>query len=269
MNRVVVIIPIYKSILTENERTSLIRCFKVLGGYKIGFISPSFLELSEYTQLSRSYNVDFFVQIFDEKYFRSIDSYNKLMLSQQFYNRFTEFEYMLIYQLDAYVFKDDLKKWCNKGYDFIGAPLIGKFGNTQFSTEMRVGNGGFSLRKVETYIQFFVSKKNVFTPKQIARLIKIRDKPYTRIFVWLLMIMGWRNKPLSCSKYWRHNEDDFWSGFLDNSNYALRKPNPFEALRFAFERFPKECYKITNTLPFGCHAWEKYQYEDFWKKVIK
>lgn len=44
---------------------------------------------------------------------------------------------------------------------------------------------------------------------------------------------------------------------------------PKEALEFAFERFPSEMYKITGKLPFGCHAWEKYEYESFWKKFIK
>ena len=31
---------------------------------------------------------------------------------------------MLIYQLDAYVFKDELLNWANKGYDYIGAPWL-------------------------------------------------------------------------------------------------------------------------------------------------
>ena len=36
-----------------------------------------------------------------------------------------------------------------------------------------------------------------------------------------------------------------------------------------FERFPKELYEITKQIPFGCHAWKKYQFEEFWKQYIE
>lgn len=55
---------------------------------------------------------------------------------------------------------------------------------------------------------------------------------------------------------------------MDDSNYALSKPSPREALFFALERFPKELYAIIQRLPFGCHAWRKYEYESFWREVI-
>ena len=89
------------------------------------------------------------------------------------------------------------------------------------------------------------------------------------MLVWLLVLLGWRNKPVSFAAHWKYNEDDFWSGVLDNSNYAMSKPNPSEALRFSFERFPKELFALNgDSLPFGCHAWKKYQYEEFWKEYI-
>jgi hypothetical protein len=41
-----------------------------------------------------------------------------------------------------------------------------------------------------------------------------------------------------------------------------------EGLRFAFEVAPKECFELNNlTLPFGCHAWPKYD-RDFWKPYL-
>lgn len=265
---ILVVIPVFKPQMTLNEEISLRQCCQVFSNYTFTLVVPDDLDVGEYVVEFRSFEINYKVQRFHNNYFKNISGYNRLLLSVEFYQRFQSYKYILIYQLDAYVFSDELIYWCKKDYDFIGAPLIGKFEDTEFSTKMRVGNGGFSLRKVETYIHFFESKKKVFTHKQIASLINIWKKPYTRIFVWLLMILGWRNKPLSCAKYWKYNEDDFWSGFLDNSNYALRKPTPPEALRFAFERFPKECFQQTGTLPFGCHAWEKYNYNSFWKKYI-
>jgi hypothetical protein len=41
------------------------------------------------------------------------------MKSKQFYERFVAYDYMLIYQLDAYVFKDELDDWSAKGYDLL------------------------------------------------------------------------------------------------------------------------------------------------------
>lgn len=269
MSLVAVIIPIYKSLPSEYELISLRQCCRVLKNYTIVLIAPESLNTQIYDIEFRKQSVNCIIERFANVYFESITGYNRLMLSNFFYNRFINYNYILIYQLDAYVFRDELTEWCNKKYDYIGAPLIEKFEGSQFSEKMRVGNGGFSLRKVKTYIQFFESKKNVFTPKQIAKQIAIQKKPHTRIFVWMFMVMGWRNKPLSCAKNWKYNEDDFWSGFLEKSNYTFNKPSPQEALNFAFERFPKECYHLTGRLSFGCHAWEKYEYDNFWKNFIK
>lgn len=45
------------------------------------------------------------------------------MLSAEFYDRFAAYEYVLIYQLDAFVFADRLAEFCQMGYDYIGAPV--------------------------------------------------------------------------------------------------------------------------------------------------
>jgi len=265
----VIVIPVYRESINEFEFISINQTLSILGSHPVVIVAPDSLDISIYSDLINKYKVRSRFERFKDSYFTGIEGYNRLLLSPEFYLRFSKYKYMLICQPDVYVFRDELAFWCEKEYDFIGAPLIGNHEDKEFSIKMRVGNGGFSLRKVETYIHFFESNKNVFTPKQVFSLINILKKPYTRIFVWFLMIFGWRNKPLSCAQYWKYNEDDFWSGYLDKSNYKLRKPTPSEALKFAFERFPKECYKITEKLPFGCHAWGKYEYEDFWEKHIK
>ena len=91
------------------------------------------------------------------------------MLSSEFYRRFSKFEYILIYQLDAFVFKDQLNYWCKKGYDYIGAPWFEGFHLTKTGVNIiGVGNGGFSLRRVKTHIDltgrfgfFKIYKKNI------------------------------------------------------------------------------------------------------------
>lgn len=266
---IAVVIPIYKN-PDEWEMISLRRCCEVLGDYHAILVAPESFDIENYTSLWDSFGLKLYEERFDDRYFANIAGYNQLLLSKEFYARFQTYEYILIYQPDAYVFRDELKDWCNKGYDYIGAPLIGKFEEKEYyvGMPMRVGNGGFSLRKVQAFLNYFDGKKHVFTSQQIVSRISFWKKPYTRIFVWLLMMLGWKNKPLSVAANWNYNEDDFWSGVLDDSNYALSKPSPREALFFALERFPKELYAIIQRLPLGCHAWRKYEYESFWSEVI-
>lgn len=269
MNELVkIVIPVFKANLTVNELNSLRQCCKILSNYPFALVAPENLEIAVYENEFLSFGNKYEIQRFPNIFFQNIAEYNRLMLSRIFYERFQLYEYILVYQLDAYVFRDELANWCLREYDFIGAPLIGKYEDKSFSTEMRVGNGGFSLRNVKTYIRYFDSKKNVFSARQIAEIIGLKNKLYTRWLVWILMMCGWRNKPKSVAVRWKYNEDDFWSGLLDKSQFCLKKPTPGEALEFAFERFPKECYQITGKLPFGCHAWEKYEYEIFWKHYI-
>jgi hypothetical protein len=82
------------------------------------------------------------------------------------------------------------------------------------------------------------------------------------------MLLGYRNKLSYFANNWKYNEDDFWSKFLMKTTFSLSKPNPDKALEFAFERFPSNLFEITGKLPFGCHAWEKYEYTEFWKQYI-
>ena len=268
MKEVCIVIPVYKDKLSGAEEASFRRTLSVLSEYDTLIVCPEGLDTTAYTSIAGEKSLYF--KTFAPSYFSGTEGYNRLLLSKEFYQPFSDYRYILICQLDAYVFRDELLEWCSKGYDFIGAPLVGHYTDTAFSPAMRVGNGGFSLRKVETALHFFASRRNVFNAGQICRRIDIWKKPWTRIFVWGLMMLGWHNKPQIVADRWRHNEDDFWSGLLSDSNYALRLPSPSEAMRFSFERFPKELYEMTgHALPFGCHAWEKYQFEEFWKGKIK
>ena len=269
MELVTIVVPVYLSDISKDEELSFRQTLTVLEKYPITIVCPYNLDISAFETIANEFKIDLRLEMFDKIFFQGIKGYNRLLLSQEFYQRFSNYEYMLICQLDAYVFRDELKEWCNQGYDYIGAPLVGHFSDTVFSHSMRVGNGGFSLRKVSTYISFFMSRKKVFSSKQIVRYIALWKKPYTRIWLWLFMMLGWRNIPSDVAQRWNYNEDDFWSGLLDNSRFALKKPSPRVALQFSFERFPSELFEMNNKqLPFGCHAWMKYQYHEFWERLI-
>jgi hypothetical protein len=66
------------------------------------------------------------------------------------------------------------------------------------------------------------------------------------------------------------NEDLIFSEFSSVSYYRHPKmPTPLLATNFAWELFPSYLYNKNNgRLPFGCHAFEKYEYLNFWSIYI-
>ena len=261
-----IVIPVYKKELAWNEEISFYQTLRVLGSYPIIMVCPKSLELSAYNAIAGHFNKTLFRESFKDGFFANIAGYNRLLLSQEFYQRFQRYDYILIAQLDTFIFRDELEKWCAKGYDYVGAPL---FGRQMDITHGSVGNGGLSLRRIGAYLNFFNGRKHVVPLSKIAQRIEFEDKIYTRWLVWILMALGWRNTPRQIARRYQYNEDNFWCCRLKGTNYELNIPLAQEALEFAWERFPSEIYRLVGHLPMGCHAWEKYEYDTFWKKYIE
>ena len=234
----VVVIPIYKISLSRFEEISLQRCFNILSNYKIVVIAPDHIAIRDVDILREK---KYEVYTFSREYFDGISGYNRLMLSTELYERFFDYRYMLIHQLDAFVFSDQLSAWCSSGFDYIGAPWIEAAWKEDFSrsrygllrrlrgnNNSYVGNGGFSLRNIR---------------KSIAAL-----KIFSRM-----------------AADWTGFEDIFWGLAMPAYNPFFRVPDEETALSFSFESNPRECFRRNNEiLPFGCHAWEKYDI-GFWR----
>lgn len=255
---VAITIPYYKNELTPAEQASLRQCLEVLGAYDIYFVSPNSLDVNP--DISVSMNV----QRFDDEYFKGIRGYNKLMLSETFYQRFAAYDYVLIYQLDAFVFRDELQLWADKGYDYIGGPRIhhlystSKFGAFVLSLKRclysiagnekkvqkyklynQVGNGGLSLRRVEKMLQITHEYKD-----KIAN--SLDDNTYKGFY-----------------------PEDWWL-ICELEKDTLKKPSFKEALAFAFDVRPRLAYRMSHRrLPFGCHGFSKPKEGKFWSDIIK
>ena len=263
---VCVIIPIYQSKLSHTEEISLSQGMAILGHYPIKIIKPKSLNISclqeKYPQIS--------FENFDDDYFKNVLSYNRLMLSEEFYSRFLAYEFMLIYQLDAFVFRDELDYWCKQGYDYIGPPwrieidfdskikefiwnvkkkialwldlkedLYGKYGPKEIIMKRSVGNGGFSLRRTKKLLSMI--------PKNQAKIQEYLEKVKTHP---------------------AYNEDMFWGIELNRYLPQLNIPDWRTALKFGVEHLPQKAFQLNGGLPFGCHAWDIYE-TDFWKIEIE
>lgn len=148
MEMAAVLIPVYRNELNWSEQISLQQCKRILNRYPVILIAPQTMKM-ENKELS-----GLPVERFSQAFFDGISGYNRLMLSKEFYQRFERYEYILIYQLDAFVFSDQLQHFCKLGYDYIGAPwLHGQRHITGLERRyLYVGNGGFSLRKVSAFL---------------------------------------------------------------------------------------------------------------------
>ncbi len=239
---VAVVIPVYKPSMTRYERIAFNRCLEILKGHQLAMVAPEGLSLAQY-----EINQHAIVRRFSSRFFAGIRGYNHMLLSQKFYSSFMDFDYILIYQLDAFVFRDELAYWCSLGYDYIGAPWldglsvrglphrgagllarIAPFWN--LPTSVFVGNGGLSLRKVAPCLEL------------------------VRRLVWHV-------------RFWRANEDAFFA-LHAAKHKSLSIPDPKTAVKFAFEKDPRRCFSLSGErLPFGCHGWAKWNIE-FWRPIF-
>lgn len=259
---VAIIVPLStRTELTEDEKISLRHLEHFLGEY------------DKYLVMSQSLRFDypgFRIKRFSDRFFGTPEAYSKLMLSRKLYESFSEYKYILVYHTDALVFSNQLLEWCQTDLDYIGAPWL----KCRERPEMgfsEVGNGGFSLRKVSSFLKVLDSREYAIDPrdhweKYYARKPKIvQYLNLPRKYLKHLRIFNGVKWEVRRTK---RNEDRFWATRAKRF-YADFTIAPVElALRFAFERAPRFCFERNNcTLPFGCHAWNRYDRE-FWEPYL-
>jgi hypothetical protein len=219
-------------------------------------------------------DIEYQIQFFPVTAFTSVDGYNTLMLSREFYLRFASYEYILTYQLDAFIFYDNLSYWCDLGYSYVGAPWFEGFLPKDKKAHLwKVGNGGFTLRKIADCLRVLNTYSILIPWRQMldeywaGRLVGL--KSYYALTRSLLIGNNthWRFNDYANYRH-RHQEDYFW-GVLSSEKFDwFRVPSAQEALQFSFEVEPKRMYELNNfQLPMGCHAWEKYD-RPFWETFI-
>lgn len=239
MHKAIVLVPIYKPDLDVLERFSLDRSLAALSGQEIAFIGPVNLDRQYYAELYP--NIPYID--FESASFSSIPGYNRLLLSQDFYRRFLDYEFMLILQTDAIVLRDELDYWCAQPFDYIGAPWpdgyelfvnLGLFeGAYGKRVTVQVGNGGFSLRRIRKCISLL---------KEFDVAISVFDRTGS-------------------------SEDLFFSvmGAL-SGDFII--PNEITASRFSLELKPSYYFAVNGGKPpMGGHAWWKHEPE-FWRNLL-
>jgi hypothetical protein len=195
LQQIAVVTPTHKQELTLSEELRL----------KITLHSNK--ELSHFFVLPQDINKNYYkknfpfskIEVFDSYYFESYSRYNSMMLLPEFYDRFSNFKYILLSQTDSFVVKD-IRSISNYNFTYLGASwnpsfFITEIFNTIFvnrqfkllgqTHELQSGNGGLSLRdpvrisqilkessKSQIFKKILCTKKNINEDLLLVFLLK-------------------------------------------------------------------------------------------------
>ena len=213
---------------------------------------------------------------------KSSMNYQLLMLSSSFYLFYESYTHILIAQIDAYTFSDELLKWCRRGYHYIGAPCY-KYGKNWLDELSFCGVGGFSLREIKKTLEVLEKNPVIFTFNEFLEYSK--NFNFRGRCVLLLKYLITKILKKDClnrnvkthaflSKFRRFflfiNEDVSFAHYLPKCEPSFIVANLNDSMHFSIDWNVENSLKqISSPYPFGAHAWFTYP-ENLkqWKKHI-
>jgi hypothetical protein len=265
MSRVAVAIFIHKSEPDWFERISLQQCGRILGNYPLFLVAPQGLDVSVYLEIEPRLQI----RPMPKKWFVDLKAYNRMKLCPSLYRQFEGFEYLLTYELDSFVFRDDLEFWCKQGWDYIGAPWFeGIYQVTEDSKFKGVGNSGFSLRNIQSCLRVVNDYRFILPLQDVWHDPRRKKQPWVKSFVGKILNSSTRNRFHWAANSYKGNEDFFW-GLEADKRFEWWKTADFDAAsHFSFEANAPMLYQETAQLPFGCHKWDSV-HKDFWRSHLE
>ena len=264
MESVAIVMPIYRPVEAEEEKLSIRRLQLLPVECPRFLVRPSGLDWQE---------PGFEIVEFPSDCFLSTSTYSRLLLSDDFYSRFADFEYILIVQTDALILTSSLDDFVSRSFDYIDAPWFVVEGKDRRLS--RVGNGGLSLRRVSAFRAVLGSTRvpamSLATWTRLTN--ELPDIKHRSVFFRIKKSLSvLRSAQVGIEAYcasYSLNEDHFWAdrARLFDPNFTVAEVE--EGLRFAFEENPRECFRLAGgKLPFGCHGWRKHDLS-FWEMMFE
>lgn len=243
----IIVIPIYDYMMSELEVKSVKRCVDLFKNkYEICIVCQDNFNISESPLRNIKYNFSIFK--INHEFFYNRKTYSWMCEQWKFYDAFKNWKYMLIYQTDAWVFKDELEKFLKLDYDYIGGPWLKKQLTGWTKEEYQkiknfddllpkycVGNGGLSLRKISKFASVCKSTDFSSTGKLKKSRVDFEDLA-------------------------------FCIDLHDKFKFA-----PVEvAMNFSIDNYTEYwLLQLKGKLPMGCHGWFKKDRYHIWKELIK
>ncbi len=235
------------------------QCYNILSNYDIFLIYPSKIDISRY--------YDFIPSLkslpVNDCWMSSLKSYNKMMMSGCIFSTLTGYSHVLIHEPDAIVLRDDLREWCKKPYDYIGAPWFAGYDKATINSSLLSGgNFGLSLHNLSSVQRVLNSSLRWYPYSAIlgdffsfAYGDFKRAKRGTKAMFDGGLLRG-------AHKIYYKNCDRFWSELVPLIDKGFRVAPVDEALRFSWEVLPRRCMELNGgQLPFGLHKWYKYDFD--------
>jgi len=265
--KVAIIVPLPSPVLGADDKVSMRHLRAHLDHYDKFLLVPRGMEVEM---------PGFSVIDLDHKHFGSAANHNRMLYLPEFWELFSDYEFVLMYHLDALVFSDQLLDWCDKGYDFIGAPFI-QCSDSPWVKVERVGNGGFALYRVPSVLKVLWNRyrqrpskyyedhhwkwiemqRKILKPLRASVPQSLRGELTAPLRKTVKRLDHIEANELGNDSFWADEAARYLPGF---------KVAPFdEGLRFAFEVCPPLCLERNGgEMPFGCHAWARYD-KTFWQ----
>jgi len=158
---VVVITPVWRPELSNDELIRLQITERASQSWQRIILHPEDMPIATIQQQLPSWTY----QSCEPHRLSSVQSYSSWLLQSEFYERFRDFEFMLIAQLDSVLLREPPTAAFD--YDYLGAPwnppwrvivfkgqmrIIRAFGR-MWGKQLVVGNGGLSIRRVERFAE--------------------------------------------------------------------------------------------------------------------
>lgn len=247
---VLIVVPVYSSSPSAFELRSLRQLLGVSPGREVRLYTHLGCDVSPYRRAAAEVGRELGVELFDGAFFASARDYNRLCLTRDFYERARPHTHILIHQLDAWLFRDELSRWTM--YDYVGAPIY--LGDALVG----VGNGGLSLRRVEHCLRVLDLPRWLpyLTPAGVVWYYRLERRSGRALWRCVagcaLKLAGWHN---TVGHYLGGAFNEDWVlSVLAGRSWWLRPlmPSPAEAGRFSQER------REAGPLPMGLHAVQKW-----------
>ena len=253
---VAVVVPTGGLELDRDEQVSFRQLRRVLGAYDTYLVLPDDVE-GTLDALP--------VKRVAAPYFRGPKRRNQqLMISPELYGAFVDYDFVLIHQLDSLVLSDELPAWCEAGWDNVGAPWTRRAADGTLVLT-GVGNGGLALRKVESCLRVATLARHPLPRmRTLAWFGASVGRRFVRHLPGTMRTIATSQRKLRTAAGAARGalgttfvtEDKFWSEMARRLDPTFRIPPPEEALSFAFETNPRECFELNGRrLPFWCHKW--------------
>ena len=266
--KLLTVTPVYKIQLNEFELKSVRQLLKLTPNLKHVLVAPKCLNTAYY---EKEFNNAFDIQRFDDAFFKSPQTYNRLLRSLCFFSRFQGYSHLVMYHTDAWLFDNKLLDWAAKGYDYVGAPIYVYNGTQSGGEFICTGQGGFSMHNIHSAIKVLNSSKLVYPIHELNNWYKKYNwkGKLKYISYYLTSYFGRNRSSLSGNNAVKINEDIWWGKYVAAAFDWYSVPDENEAAKFSMEF---NCSKLlannNNQLPVGTHQWFNPPFKEFWHKYI-